>query len=378
MEALGERGGLTGFEAEIVWQKYNPYRVYTQFPEEWVIVRPELETEHGPFNQEDPITSGLEEVLLPYPGGIADKRESTLEFTRLINTGAIAGTIKYDDLVSNQQSGVDLDAIRMKNRGNELILAAAIRGKAPDKSAEETMEVALDEADAEQAKSKTEPAEINVVYVADIDVLSTPFVTVRARPNAGEGVKYRFDNVTFVLNVIDRLAGETDFLDIRKRKTKHSTLKVIEIADEDARKKQFDERQEFNKQFDAARKKAEENRDKAYAELKKIVEEYNEKIESGDENIDREQFEANRQKLGERQAAEELKFQNEIERLERNRDKQIAEIQRGLERDVLDVQYKFKFYAVVIPWILPALVGLTVFVSRMLREREGITKARLR
>ena len=44
-----------------------------------------------------------------------------------------------------------------------------------------------------------------------------------------------FDNVTFVLNVLDGLAGDDRFIEIRKRKPVYRTLTAIEEATSDVR-----------------------------------------------------------------------------------------------------------------------------------------------
>jgi ABC-2 type transport system permease protein len=66
------------------------------------------------------------------------------------------------------------------------------------------------------------------------------------------------------------------------------------------------------------------------------------------------------------------------ERLEREREREIDRIRRDVDLEIQRIQFKYKFYAVAIPWIPPFLVGLVVFVRRRLREREGIEKSRLR
>jgi ABC-2 type transport system permease protein len=267
---------------------------------------------------------------------------------------------------------------RGRPRG-DLILAASIHGKVPeDEDTEEDSDEDGDEDTSDEDGDADEPAELNVVYVADVDVLSTPFVNVRARPDAGEGVVYRFDNITFVLNVLDKLAGETDFLEIRKRKTKYSTLKVIEAADERARAEEFAERKRFNDEFEKAREEAEKQRDKAYEQLRENVEELKRRIDAGDQDVSISEYNAKQILLAQQQTAEEKKYENEVARLERERDSEIAQIRRRLDLQVLEIQNGFKFWAVMIPWILPALVGLVVFVRRRLREREGVTKSRLR
>ena len=62
---------------------------------------------------------------------------------------------------------------------------------------------------------------INVVYVTDIDLMHSEFLRVRAQPNMSD-INWQFDNVTFVLNVIDSLAQDDRFLEIRSRKTRYA------------------------------------------------------------------------------------------------------------------------------------------------------------
>ena len=66
------------------------------------------------------------------------------------------------------------------------------------------------------------------------------------------------------------------------------------------------------------------------------------------------------------------------QRLEREREREIKRIQRDVDLEIQRTQFKYKFLAVAIPWILPFMVGVVVFVRRRLREREGIEKSRLR
>mgnify|MGYP001217586354 CR=1 FL=1 len=56
----------------------------------------------------------------------------------------------------------------------------------------------------------------------------------------------------------------------------------------------------------------------------------------------------------------------------------IEEARRQTDLKILEIQNFYKFLAVALPPIPPLLVGLIVFVSRRLREREGIAKSRLR
>ena len=64
--------------------------------------------------------------------------------------------------------------------------------------------------------------------------------------------------------------------------------------------------------------------------------------------------------------------------LEKVRDEGIAESRRKADTEVLNLQNAYKFWAIFLPPIPPLLVGVAVFVSRRVREREGISKNRLR
>ncbi|MEX0585334.1 MAG: ABC transporter permease, partial [Pirellulales bacterium] len=66
------------------------------------------------------------------------------------------------------------------------------------------------------------------------------------------------------------------------------------------------------------------------------------------------------------------------ERLERERDKNIEKSELEYAQETRRKQNAVKFAAVFWPPILPLLMGVAVFFSRRAREREGVSKARLR
>src|SRR5690606_9260899 len=115
------------------------------------------------------------------------------------------------------------------------------------------------------------PAGIHCIYVCDIDLLDSQFLQLRNMPDAENN--FRFDNVAFALNVIDKVAGDDRFLQIRSRKPRHSTLRLIEDKVAQTR---AEEVESLKKHQDAFDKSIEENREavrKATAELEKRTEE---------------------------------------------------------------------------------------------------------
>ena len=83
------------------------------------------------------------------------------------------------------------------------------------------------------------------------------FLRIRARPDEQEDIKWEFENVTFLLNIIDVLADDTDYIDIRKRKPHYATLQVVESRVEEARDREFTKRLEFQAKYDKAVQEAE-------------------------------------------------------------------------------------------------------------------------
>ncbi len=64
-----------------------------------------------------------------------------------------------------------------------------------------------------------------MILVTDIDLMYSDFFMVRAMgQDPDQEVSFNFDNVTFVLNVLDALADDQRFIDIRKRRPKHRIL----------------------------------------------------------------------------------------------------------------------------------------------------------
>ncbi len=71
---------------DVIWQDYNPYpQIEGHMPKEWVFAEEGVPQGAEVFNQEDPITSRLQEVLLPYPGSFVGLNSSPLKFTPLID-----------------------------------------------------------------------------------------------------------------------------------------------------------------------------------------------------------------------------------------------------------------------------------------------------
>jgi ABC-2 type transport system permease protein len=189
--------------------------------------------------------------------------------------------------------------------------------------------------------------------------------------------KFRFDNVPFVCNLIDAVAGENRYLEIRKRKPKHSTLRKIEFSASEARKAQGDLNEKIQAEYEAEIKKADEEKDKYFAEFKKLYEDLQKEQQQGKE-VDPAKLQAAAMQLAMTQRTAERAADVTKARLGRKRDLALAKIERDRDRQIQQIQNEFKLQATIFPPILPLLVGLVVWARLRIREREGVSKTRMK
>jgi len=218
-----------------------------------------------------------------------------------------------------------------------------------------------------------------VVYVADIDLMISTFLRIRARPGEDEEIAWKFENVTFLLNLVDVLAKQEDYIDIRKRKPYHGTLKMVEGWTQAAQEGVFKRRLEFQDEYEREVKKAEEENTQQIEKFQKKVKELEDKQrEEGQAGIRYADLRKAMQELAEQQEKLNRRLQVKREQLKRERDRNIDRIQREVDVQISRIKGWCKFWAMFLPPIPPLVIGLVVFVRRRLREREGVSKSRLR
>ncbi len=178
---------------EILWQAlgiaYNPDKVVWQdlpadfpnpnVPKECVILGFSPAGENA-LSKESRITSQLKTVGLSFPGAIARRESSTLEFAPLLRTSAASGVLAIDKLKvrDGPPSPTQLNPHRKYVPTDESYVLAAhvFGGSAPGSS------------------------NVTAIVVADVDVLA---------PNSA------FDNVKLISNALDVMAGDERFLALR-------------------------------------------------------------------------------------------------------------------------------------------------------------------
>ncbi len=424
IEMVGAPGPTGTFDADIIWQVFNPYRNKVrvqQISPEWVFISPEAPGSPDAFDQDDTITSGLRQVLLLFPGGISQIGSRGLDYEPLMITGDETGTITTSALRSSQMNpealkfarsltekryltavrirGTIQDDLNMSDAGSPLLAFATAAAQEPDaaggtaseavpqpptlsaasaddKTGKGASDSGATDGDAASGDQEDRNREVDVVFVSDIDMLHSDFLAIRAQPD--ELVPWNFDNVTFVLNIIDSLAGDESLIPIRKRQTRHSTLTLVEKATSEARSRVSEEREKFDAEFEKTRQETEQNNEKTQAELQAKIEELQQKAmqEGGNDVI--QALAAELQKAALQRKRLDRVAQIDIESARNERDRAVEKIENNLEREIEAVQTRYKLYAGFLPIIPPIVVGAIVWLLRRRREREGITDARRR
>ncbi|MGL4514174.1 MAG: Gldg family protein [Lacipirellulaceae bacterium] len=377
---------------EVVWQEYNPYpRAEAFVDSQWLFIDEGCGAAK-PFNPDEPIVAGLRQVLFLLAGSFQPANGSKLDFAQLAVTGENTGVISHADLqMASQSGGLGL---RQRRTGDPYIVAARVSGELIDEQELSLKALKADAAgegkdaadagkgeaandDAEKddskategdAKDDTLPAadavKLNVVLVADIDCLADPFFAIREMGDDEEAlVDWNFQNVAFVLNALDSLAGDDRFLDVRKRTRQHRILSKIEEATETAREEASKERSKFvadaTQSIEAAR------------------EEFTKKIAEIEARTDVPAI-AKRQMIEQAQMRLGRSRDVKIAAQEKDRDRKMRQTERDLAAKVRGVQDFYKLCAVVLPPIPPILLAFLVFFHRRESEREGVAKSRLR
>ncbi len=351
---------------EVAWDLYNPYPEYEDQPwwrrglftviGERVIGKDDDETIHA-LNQDSEVTQGLNRLMLLYTGTIREKRIGDMEFTPLVRTGKTSGVFKWDEITGSQFGQtvlepvddslppLDLSGMSEEEKKQALegsgfrpdsfshIIAARIRGKKDNN--------------------------VNAIYVADCDLISNVFFDLRRN----QWLNLDLDNVSFVLNAVDSLAGEKSFLELRRRKPPHPSLTGIEKEKEVLSKKQ---REAVN---EAKAKYA-----KQVEKFRKVLEDLQKDLNS---NSELSMYEKRRQ-VGMTLESESRRLKGEMDKMKDDLNKKVEEAKSNYEREVNKTENKIRLMATLLPALPAIALGLLFLCVRVANERREIAPDRRR
>jgi ABC-2 type transport system permease protein len=317
----------------IVWDTYNPHPQLRSLPPEIVFIGKGSQSPM-PFQDKERISSGLQEVVLLYPGSLKGRSDGKTKFVPLMTTGNSSGILRWDQLVQRSIFGTAMvQGLPHNASGQSFTVAARVT-----------------------REGKDEP--LHAVVVADADVMGEEFFELRKR-----GVEtLNLDNVTFVLNAIDELAGEGSFIALRKRRPRHRTLEAVE-----ARTRVYEAQRD--KEWQTAQATADRRLKEAQARLDASVATIQARTDLDDQ--------AKQIMITNVQNAENRRLQVARANIEDERQRQMEMARGAMESSVRGIQSTIKLLAVTLPPIPAFVLFLVMSVRRLARERSRISTDRL-
>lgn len=361
----------------VIWDGYNPRPSLADLPPEFVFVAAERSGRFragakqdtpaiSGFNDRDPISSGLQELVMMAPGAVTqgptEPNIPAPTFTPLLLTSSASGFVNYDEVLQRTFFGpAGFNPNRRFNQTPEMsVLAARItRAGAPPKDSAAAADEPPTEGPSPAEAASAAPPPLNVICIADLDMISEVFFSLREEGAAD----FEFDNVTFILNAVDTLAGDESLLNLRKRRAAHRTLDRIEarrLAQQEATQQAIDNANaEAEKELSLAR-------DRMNAKVKEI-----EAQKDLDDTTRRIMIESVRQ-------TEQRRLDVQSAAIEDDKQQRIADARADARQEISRIEMNIRLAAVALPPIPALLLAGIVFVRRRALESEGVSRERLR
>jgi len=340
VKSLLEAVGIAWRTDEVVWDSWNPHPQFATLPPEVVFVGAGG-PEEGAFHPSDPITAGLQELVLIFPGRIAPAPGAgAVAFTPLLRSTGKSGAVPVGEVIERSFFGFAGLNPRRRHRQDAggSLLAARVRGDLP-------------------AAKDGNPRKVNLVFVADLDMVARQFFDLRAQ--GVEGLE--FDNVTFVLNAVDVLAGDESFVGLRKRRRLHRTLEAVEELTRTHVDRQAERTREAEEQAEERLREAQAALDRRVVSLR------------GRTDLDERTRDI---MVATAEKSENRKLEVARARIEDEKDRAVAASRADSEVAIRAVQHRIRTLAVALPPIPALLLGLWILRRRLLRERRGDPAAR--
>ena len=338
LDALLEQLGISWRNDVVVWDYYNPVPSLRELPPEFVFVGAGAGGRQ-PFNPNELVSKDMSRVVLMFPGALTALPGKAVRVASLLTSGNISGELRWDQILEAGFMGLNMNQFRPHvPTGREYMLGARVTGPM----------LRTDEA----GEAARPPVEANVIVVADLDFVSNQFFALRR-----EGVKgLEFDNVTFVLNCVDQLAGDSSLIALRNRRPEYRTLKLIEGR-----------RLEFEKKVREQEKQAEQE---AEEQLKQAQERLDKKVDEVKERTDIDQRTKDIM-LGQVENVENRRLEVTKKAIEAAKQKQIARARMEMWRNIRRIEGIVRRWAVVLPPLPVIFIGLLVFAAQRRREKAG-------
>ncbi len=345
MRALGLRWDVS----KSLFDLRNPHPRYAEvFPKELIFLSESNDDSNEIFSPKNPVSSGLQELLLFYPGAVERDPTTPLQYDEiLLSRKSSTGMNSWDDLVRPGMFG-----------GQQLVPPPSHE---PDED-NHAIAVFVHPPDSEKPSADDKKKGVHAIFVADIDMIHNVMFSVWQR----QMYDLKIDNILFVLNCVDFLAGDERYIELRKRRAAHRTLTKLELL-----KKTSEERR--SKEVTKADKEAEDAVKAAQERLTTILKDLTEEMKTGSVDAGTAQV-----RIQTATQAENRKLQQLEEEIEREKNDRIRRVRIETEQEIRLIENRVWRWAVILPPLPAIILGFIVVLSNLFNERRGIEKDRLR
>lgn len=297
------------------------------------------------FNSSSLITSKLESMLLPAAGAIRKTERAGLTHEPLLQSSANSALLDSGSV----QSDVDLIRRDFKPQNTKFDLAVKITGvfetafkegrpKAAAKADAGTSQPSPPKTDRPETPLTAGVKPATVIVVADADLLFDGYYLHKQNFLGFNIARIFNDNLNFVLNSSEMLAGGPDLINIRSRGKFEKPFTRVRALEEKAQIKWLAREQE----------------------LIKKVEETNRKLEQ----LERQKDASQRLVVSPEQEAEIKQFQEEKRRINR----ELKMVRRNLRAEIESLGKTVKLLNI---FLMPLLIGISGIVFAILRRKKN-------
>lgn len=298
------------------------------------------------ISKDSPITNGLQQIVMLWGGHVKSANKEGITFQPLLRIP--------DPVVGGEQNG------RMQKMQAFMFDAPWEPRPQPNPNARHTPS---NEEFVVAAHITGKPADgqkngINLIYIADVDLMSNQMFSMRRQAT---DLNLQFDNVPFLLNCIDLLAGDDSLLELRKRQPVLRKLTAVEAA-----QKGFEET--WQKQREQAEEESKKALDTAQARLDEAVN----KVKNN-KDLDEQ---AKVMQIAIAQENENNRLQLTKAQIDQAKNRAIDRAAHKREADRRAIHNGFRFGTLFITPIPALAVGLLVFFRRRSRESRIVPQNR--
>lgn len=174
----------------------------------------------GAFASNDVLTAQLEVIMLPYAGSFTVREAHDLTVTPLLVASDEAGKV---EAVASMMGPTMIDR-ELQPAGMRLNLAVRLHGRLHTAFPDGPPEGADAPADGSLTQSVDRST---VILVGDSDMLMDEYVAQPVQFYGTTGYQPMNDNLFFVLNAVEQLAGDSDLIEVRSRGASDRAFDVV-------------------------------------------------------------------------------------------------------------------------------------------------------